>query len=44
MTDILSKETSNVFLAKEENLLVWNTKKMVGDKPSSPIGKHEKIN
>ena len=24
MTDILSKETSNVFLAKEENLLVWN--------------------
>ena len=24
MSDILSKETSNVFLAKEENLLVWN--------------------
>ena len=24
MTDVLSKETSNVFLAKEENLLVWN--------------------
>ena len=24
MTDILSKETSNVTLAKEENLLIWN--------------------
>jgi len=24
MTDVLSKETSNAFLAKEENLLVWN--------------------
>ena len=24
MTDILSKETSNVLQAKEENLLVWN--------------------